>query len=154
MPIDRTTIETDELSWGNGRNTDKWYQRTWRPAMAFLYFGLCLLDYGIRPAVNYFEYQKFELTAVVQDITELESPVQVQIIETLREQQAIPPILSEFVHIAFGTVLGAAAYTRGREKIERERSQRYNHGTSNTNSPTNTPTNQDPGYNETDIPQG
>lgn len=112
-------------------NSEKWYQRSWRPAMAGLYLLLLLIDYAIRPAVNYWEYQKFELVTTVSAITELEPTVQIQLIQTLREGQAIPPILTEFVHLAFGTILGAAAYTRGREKIERLRSN--SRETTNTN---------------------
>lgn len=101
--------------------TESWYQRSWRPMMAYLYLILCFLDYGVRPAINFELLNKFNLVEVVNNIRELDPMVQVQIIETLRNDEAIPPILSEFVHISFGAILGVAAFTRGREKQDRVR---------------------------------
>lgn len=95
---------------------ESWYQRSWRPMMAYLYLFLCFLDYGVRPAVNYYLFKQFNLVQVVSTIKELDPTVQVQIIEVLRHDEAIEPILSEFVHLAFGAILGAAAFTRGQEK--------------------------------------
>lgn len=98
---------------------ESWYQRSWRPMMAYLYLFLCFLDYGVRPAVNYYLFKQFNLVQVVSTIKDLEPTVQIQIIEVLRQDEAIEPILSEFVHLAFGAILGAAAFTRGQEKTNR-----------------------------------
>lgn len=101
------------------RIREAWYERTWRPAMAFLYFFLCFLDYAVRPAINIYFFREFDLIEVVQTIEPLENTVQIQIIDTLRSKEAVSPILSEFVHISFGAILGVAAFTRGREELER-----------------------------------
>ena len=120
----RSSVRTRE-TYSFGGNTpvtsESWYQRQWRPAMAGLYLLLCLIDYGIRPGINFWFFTEFDLAETIQVVENLEPTVQIQIIETLRSEQAIPPILTEFVHLAFGAILGAAAYTRGREKIERTR---------------------------------
>lgn len=95
---------------------ETWYQRSWRPMMAFLYLTLCLLDYGVRPAINFYFFKQFNLVQTVESIQNLDSAVQIQIIEVLRKNEAIQPILPEFVHLAFGAILGVAAYSRGKEK--------------------------------------
>lgn len=95
---------------------ERWYQRYWRPCMAFLYMGLCILDYAIRPTVNYYQVKQLDLPVIVQTIKGLDAPAQVQVLQTSQQSIIMPPILNEFVHVAFGTVLGIAAFTRLQEK--------------------------------------
>lgn len=94
---------------------EHWYQRAWRPSMAAIYMMLCILDYGIRPIVNYYQTKIYSLSETVSIIQDLEPTVQIQILNQSR-QEAVPPILSEFVHLAFGAILGVAAFSRGMEK--------------------------------------
>jgi hypothetical protein len=101
---------------------DKWYVNTWRPAVAWTYLCFCIIDYGVRPAINYYEYKKFNLTETVNALKELPSTSQVQIIQALQKPD-IPPVLNEFVHLAFGSIIGVSAWTRGMEKIETIRNQ-------------------------------
>ncbi|MEM4260718.1 MAG: hypothetical protein QXG00_05770 [Candidatus Woesearchaeota archaeon] len=96
--------------------TEQWYQRSWRPMMAFVYMILCILDYGVRPLVNYMIYKKSnDLSEIVSIIEDLDSAVQIKIIDLMKEE-TIKPILSEFVHLAFGAILGVAAFSRGQRK--------------------------------------
>lgn len=100
-------------------DVDDWFNKSWRPAMALLYFFLCVLDYGIRPLTNIIESKKFDLVKTVEIIHELPAATQVQLLQLSKDKEPWPPILNEFVHVAFGAILGVAAYTRGTEKIER-----------------------------------
>jgi len=115
------TVNTDSENDSDQIYIESWYQRSWRPLMAGLYLLLCLLDYGIRPVVNFQMLRRFNLVETVSVIKDLDSTVQVQIIEVLRNSEAVPPILTEFVHISFGAILGVAAYSRTMEKIDRDR---------------------------------
>lgn len=89
--------------------------------MAIVYMIICILDYIVRPSINYYEARKFDLGHEVQYLVQLEPTAQMKTIEILSSGETIPPILPEFVHLAFGAILGATAWTRGRERIERIR---------------------------------
>lgn len=99
----------------NGDYVEMWYQRTWRPMMAAIYMFLCILDYGIRPMINYYQSTTFNLAAIVETIKPLEPIVQIEVINAAK-QETITPILTEFVHLAFGAILGVAAFSRGSAK--------------------------------------
>ena len=98
---------------------DSFLQKYWRPSMAILYLFLCLLDYGVRPVVNQYYANKFDLSATVEAIQPLDPAVQVKALEIAARNEIWPPILNEFVHLAFGAILTAAATTRGLEKMKR-----------------------------------
>ena len=94
---------------------ERWYQRAWRPSMAFIYMMLCVLDYGVRPTINYFQAKEYDLPEIIMNIQDLDPAVQVQVL-TQSKQNVIDPILTEFVHLAFGAILGVAAFSRGAGK--------------------------------------
>lgn len=98
-----------------GDYAEKWYQRMWRPTMAAIYMLLCILDYGVRPMINYYQAKDVDVIEIVQEIKDLQPSVQMQIIEQSR-QDYIDPILTEFVHLSFGAILGVAAFSRGAHK--------------------------------------
>ena len=101
----------------NENNTiiEMWYQRSWRPMMAFVYMMLCILDYGVRPVINYYQTKILDLPAVVSAIQPLEPIVQIEILNTYKTER-FSPILTEFVHLTFAAVLGIAAFSRGSGK--------------------------------------
>lgn len=105
----------EENGYQLGDYAEKWYQRMWRPSMAAIYMLLCVLDYGVRPMINYYQATEVDVIEIVQEIEDLQPSVQMQIIEQTR-QEYIPPILTEFVHLAFGAILGVAAFSRGSQK--------------------------------------
>lgn len=92
--------------------------------MAVLYLLLVFLDYGVRPVVNQVYANKFDLSATVEAIKPLEPVVQVKALEIAARNEIWPPILNEFVHLAFGAILSASAATRGFEKIQREKNKK------------------------------
>ncbi len=117
--------------------TEQWYQRSWRPMMAFVYMLLCILDYGVRPMINYIIYKKSNnLAETVSIIKDLDSVVQIKIIELIKEE-TLKPILSEFVHLAFGAILGVAAFSRGQRKNFLEGSIEENYISKNNESYSN-----------------
>lgn len=95
---------------------ENWLKSNWRPAMALLYLFLCTLDYAIRPIVNEIGAKDYSLAETVEIIKDLNPTVQVQIIQNASSHEKWPPILTEFVHLAFGAILTGAAITRGMEK--------------------------------------
>jgi len=102
---------------------DSFLQKYWRPAMAILYLLLVFLDYGIRPIVNQYYAKEFDLSATVEAIKPLDPSVQVKALEIAARNEIWPPILNEFVHLAFGAILTAAATTRGLEKIQKQKNK-------------------------------
>lgn len=94
---------------------ETWYQRMWRPMMAAIYMMLCVLDYGVRPAVNYFTTKRYNLQEIVRTIKDLDPMVQLKVLEQSKVE-AMPPILNEFTHLAFGTILGISAFSRSLSK--------------------------------------
>lgn len=105
----------DDRSYQFGDYIEKWYQRGWRPMMAAIYMLLCVLDYGVRPMINYAFSKQYNLAETVFIIQELDPSVQAMAL-TQSKQVLIDPILTEFVHLAFGAILGVAAFSRGSEK--------------------------------------
>ena len=84
----------------------------WRSWMAILYILLCFLDYGVRPLYNVVQARKFDLAATIHLVSGLPASSHVPIITAVRDKEIWPPILPEFAHLAFGAVLGVAAYGR------------------------------------------
>lgn len=72
---------------------ESWLKQYWRPAIAWQYFTVCVFDFIIFPAAYmYFAKQPWD-------------PM------TLKE--------SGFYHLAMAAIIGVAAWTRGKEKIQR-----------------------------------
>jgi hypothetical protein len=74
-------------------NEESWIKQYWRPAVAWQYFAVCLFDFIIFPAASI----------------------------ALHNQPWDPLTLKEsgFYHLAMAAIIGVAAWTRGKEKIER-----------------------------------
>lgn len=102
---------------------DGFLQKYWRPAAAVLYLSLCFLDYAVRPIVNQYYARDFDLVTATIAIEKLEPATQVRALEIASRNELWPPIMNEFVHLAFGAMLSAAATTRGMEKIQREKNR-------------------------------
>jgi hypothetical protein len=88
---------------------DSWLQKYWRPMMAIVYMTIILFDFIIFPIFW--------------------SLIQVYGAGVVSLQWSPMTLISGGVfHAAMGAVLGVAAWTRGKEKIERLRSE-YEEGT-------------------------
>ena len=79
------------------KKDEDWMQKKWRPAMGWMYMGICTLDMAIFP-VLWAVLQMFQNTAITQW-----SPLTLQ--------------GAGLFHIAMGAVLGIAAFGRTQEKL-------------------------------------
>jgi len=81
------------------RKGETWIQYYWRPAMAWQYFVVCLFDFFFAPI----------LTALFHQWNS--SPYEPWIPLTLTN--------GGLYHLAMGTIVGVAAWSRSREKIQK-----------------------------------
>ena len=97
-----------------------WYQKTWRPILAFVFAFVVIMDFIIMPHIIYkqdnikYNQQVIELAKQFDD-----SNVQREIIASMSNKKLWQPLtLSDgagMFYIAFGAVLTGAALTRTRE---------------------------------------
>jgi hypothetical protein len=85
------------------RMDESWIKQYWRPAMGWLYMLICLADFVIFPALTIFLPVIFKAFGIVIPYVPWKSI-------TLEN--------GGLVHMAFGAILGVAAWTRGQEKIQ------------------------------------
>ena len=76
---------------------DDWMQKKWRPAMGWMYMGICTLDMAVFP-VLWSVLQMFQNTTITQ-------------------WQPLTLQGAGLFHIAMGAVLGIAAFGRTQEKL-------------------------------------
>ena len=85
------------------RMDDSWVKQYWRPAMGWLYMLICFADFVFFPALTIFLPVIFKPFGIVIPYVPWKSL-------TLEN--------GGLVHMAFGAILGVAAWTRGQEKIQ------------------------------------
>lgn len=94
-----------------------WLARNWRIVAAFVYLFICLFDFVIAPSwVGFHRETTAELVMAIKDL----SP-SVQIILAAPKSFEWNPLTligAGIFHVAFGTILGASAWSHGRERIE------------------------------------
>ena len=79
------------------KKDEDWMQKKWRPAMGWMYMGICTLDMAVFP-VLWSVLQMFQNTTVTQ-------------------WQPLTLQGAGLFHIAMGAVLGIAAFGRTQEKL-------------------------------------
>jgi hypothetical protein len=79
------------------KKDEDWMQKKWRPAMGWMYMGICTLDMAVFP-VLWAVLQMFQNTAITQ-------------------WQPLTLQGAGLFHIAMGAVLGIAAFGRTQEKL-------------------------------------
>lgn len=84
------------------KEEEHWVKAYWRPAMGWLYMAMCAMDFIIFPIFSMIQpvvmrHFKYDMTYVAWQSLTLSN--------------------GGMIHIAFGAILGVAAYTRGQEKI-------------------------------------
>lgn len=110
------------------QNYMKWFYKEWRPTMAIIYMVLCILDYGVRPVVNYYESKVNETNNIpIEELQDLDPQVQRELINNWDDNAInIEPILNEVVHVAFGAIIGVSAYGRSQEILNRSNNNEQN----------------------------
>ena len=95
-----TTIELEREKWkaDNAKQEEPWMKSMWRPAMGWLYMIMCFCDFVAFPIISMF------LPQFVKSMTYI-------------PWKSITLDNGGLIHMAFGAILGVAAWTRGQEKI-------------------------------------
>lgn len=87
------------------RQHEHWMKSYWRPAMGWLYMSICAFDFIIAPV----------LTMLM--------PVYLRMLGdtnfTYQPWKSITLENGGMIHLAFGAILGVAAWTRGQEKMQK-----------------------------------
>ena len=100
---------------------DKWYQKWWRPCVAFVYLFILILDFAVMPIL--YELDRPDPASAVTLALQFENPgAQVQALQTLQAQRNWSPITilgGGLFHVAMGAILAGSAITRGMEKRQR-----------------------------------
>lgn len=105
--------------------SENWMSANWRPLCGIVYLLICVVDFVGMPIWMQITNGRYPPDRIVEIVSKLEgAAAQVEGIRALRQQQTWEPVTlmgSGLFHVAFGAILGAAAWTRGTEKIERAR---------------------------------
>lgn len=102
---------------------EKWFVKYWRPAAAWIYLSICVFDFVIMPVWHL--RSQGSLEHIWELSMKLRPEDQLQAIIQLTKKTTWEPItLNEgaLFHLAFGALLGVAAWTRGRVQEARVRS--------------------------------
>jgi hypothetical protein len=100
---------------------ETWLNRTWRPAAAVVYLLICLFDFIIAPAFMGFKSASIAQMAVA--VKDLEPTVASALIAARTPWEPLTLQGSGLFHVAFGAILGVAAWTRGAAQIEQVKQQ-------------------------------
>ena len=81
------------------KKEEHWVKAYWRPAMGWLYMLICLVDFVVFPAISMFIPILTKIPYVAWQSLTLSN--------------------GGLIHMAFGAILGVAAYGRTQEKINK-----------------------------------
>lgn len=105
-------------SWDQG---ESWLNRTWRPAAAVVYLMICLFDFIVAPA--FMGFKSANIVQMANSIKGLDPAIAIALIQNRTPWQPLTLQGSGLFHVAFGAILGVAAWTRGSAQIEQIRQQ-------------------------------
>lgn len=106
----------------------------WRPVMAWIYMAICIFDFILMPL--YTLRKTVSPEQAVEIALKMPEKDRAMVLQIYSKSFSYNPMtLGEggFIHIAFGAILGVAAWTRGREKEEIIRTVRMNGYNNNGN---------------------
>lgn len=95
-------IDADIAKHQMAKQDEHWAKAYWRPAMGWLYMAMCAFDFIIFPLITIF-------LPIIQHNFGITMPY--------TEWKSLTLSNGGLIHLAFGAILGVAAYTRGQEKI-------------------------------------
>ena len=90
-------MEKKQMDIDNAKQDEHWAKAYWRPAMGWLYMLICLVDFVVFPAISMF----------LPIVTKLQYVA----------WQSLSLSNGGLIHMAFGAILGVAAYGRTQEKV-------------------------------------
>jgi hypothetical protein len=95
---------------------ESWLNRTWRPAAAVIYLAICLFDFIIAPA--FMGFKSVNIEQIAGSVHGLDPQIAIALIQNRTPWQPLTLQGSGLFHVAFGAILGVAAWTRGTAQIE------------------------------------
>jgi len=95
-------LEKKQQDFENEKQSEHWVKAYWRPAMGWLYMLICLMDFVIFPAIAMF------LPVILKG-----AGIQFQYVPWV----SLSLSNGGLIHMAFGAILGVAAYGRTQEKV-------------------------------------
>lgn len=98
----QTEIDADIAKHQMAKQDEHWAKSYWRPAMGWLYMVICAFDFVIFPLITIF-------LPVFRNVLGVDFPY--------NTWQSLTLSNGGLIHMAFGAILGVAAWTRGQEKI-------------------------------------
>ena len=109
---------------GNGgpeQHLEHGFKRFWRPLAAYVYIMICIFDFMGAPIWLEHANQTVNVAAFEQIAQFEDKDVQMKLIENMelgnRTWNPLTLMGGAFFHLAFGGILGVAAFTRGKEKV-------------------------------------
>jgi len=97
------------------------FKRFWRPAAGYIYLFICVFDFFGAPLWVEYANQQVNKEAFAEIRAFEDKEVQMAAIEHIslgaREWKPLTLMGGAFFHIAFGAILGVAAFSRGKEKV-------------------------------------
>jgi hypothetical protein len=93
-----------------------WIDKHWRPCAAIVYLIICLFDFIIAPLL--FGMRTEGSQTLANSVKGLDSDIAISIIHASSPWEPLTLKGSGLFHVAFGAILGVAAWTRGSEQIE------------------------------------
>lgn len=96
--------------------TEGWMNRTWRPLAAIVYLAICVFDFILAPA--YLGMKNANVPVLAKNLVELDPQLALAIIQGQTLWSPLTLQGSGLFHVAFGAILGVAAWTRGNAQIE------------------------------------
>jgi len=121
----RKKVETETLEGSPDSKIEYFTKTYWRPAMAWIYMSICIFDFILMPI--YSMRKSISPEQAVEIALQMPEKDRVMVLQIYSKTFSYNPMtLGEggFIHIAFGAILGVAAWTRGREKEEVIRTSR------------------------------
>ena len=100
---------------------ETWLNRTWRPMAAIVYLVICLFDFIIAPA--FLGIRSGTAQQLADSVKGLDPSIAIALIQHRVPWQPLTLQGSGLFHVAFGAILGVAAWTRGSAQIEYIRQQ-------------------------------
>ena len=90
----------------------------WRHYAAYVYLVICIFDFMIMPSV--FEINRITPNGVIDLTMKYENGDRSKVFEILMRERSWAPLTlvgGGLFHLAFGAILGVAAWGRGKEKL-------------------------------------
>jgi len=99
---DPNAVDSEVVKHQLAIQNENWIKSYWRPSMGWLYMIMCAFDFIIFPLIMI-------VSPAVGAIFGVQVPY--------NEWKSLTLSNGGMIHIAFGAILGVAAYTRGQEKL-------------------------------------